>query len=173
MCPRFEFFTPGRGVDHRRQFCVLCGAASGAVQRGDSDEDDHLHFSGLPSPGAAGAIAGFAIMFYTLRGKADLPQPPYAEQIDRVLQTILPFFGRPGGAVDGLADPAIRTSPTSLFRGQRSFGHVVAVIFALVVVCGHPRLRGADRVLRLRLGEPDPLAWEKIVQRRHQEEPVF
>ena len=29
-----------------------------------SDEDDHLYFSGLPSPAAAAVIAGFAIMFY-------------------------------------------------------------------------------------------------------------
>ena len=32
-----------------------------------SEDDDHMHFSGLPSPAAAASIAGFAILFYTTR----------------------------------------------------------------------------------------------------------
>ena len=41
-------------------------------------------------PAAAASIAGFAIMFYTLR-RSDNPLV-FADRIDVVLQTVLPFF---------------------------------------------------------------------------------
>ena len=97
-----------------------------------ADDDDHMHFSGLPSPAAAGAIAGFAIMFYTLRTR-DENVLMFAGEIDRVLQYMLPFFT----VVVALLMVSRIPYPhvvNQVFRGQRSFGHVVALIFALVAL---------------------------------------
>src|SRR5207248_235892 len=47
-------------------------------------DDDHLSFSGLPSPAAAGSIAGFAILFYTLRRESN-PLPNF-ESMDRMME---------------------------------------------------------------------------------------
>ncbi len=64
MCPRFAYL-------HSHAVWVIAAsyAACAALRLArfnveTSDEDEHLHFNGLPSPAAAGAIAGFAIMFY-------------------------------------------------------------------------------------------------------------
>ena len=67
MCPLAE-------VDHSRRVWIIaatfvaCAAMRLArfnVETSD-DTEDHMYFSGLPSPAAAASIAGFAIMFYTL-----------------------------------------------------------------------------------------------------------
>ena len=67
MCPQFTYL-------HRQAVWVIAAAfaACAALRLArfnveTSDDDDHLYFSGLPSPAAAAVIAGFAIMFYTLR----------------------------------------------------------------------------------------------------------
>ena len=69
MCPQFAYL-------HREAVWVIAAsfAACAALRLArfnveTGDDDDHLHFSGLPSPAAAASIAGFAIMFYTLRSK--------------------------------------------------------------------------------------------------------
>jgi hypothetical protein len=60
-----------------------------------------------------------------------------------------------------------------VFRGHRSFGHVVGVLFALVIIMV---VRGYSMAI---LGcvfvfyGPVRLAYEKIVQRRQQEDPLF
>jgi CDP-diacylglycerol--serine O-phosphatidyltransferase len=138
----------------------------------ESDEEEHLCFSGLPSPGAAGAIAGFAIMFYTLWGKAGLPSPLYAEQIYYVLQIVLPFFAILVSLLMVSRIPYPHAT-NQLFRGQKSFAHIVKVIFALVAVMV---IRGYAVPLVFCffvLASPIRYAWEKVVQRRHQEEPMF
>ena len=171
MCPRFEFFHPDAVWIIAASF-ACCAALRLARFNVENDEEDHLKFSGLPSPGAAGAVAGFAIMFYTLWGQADLPQPPYAEQIYRVLQTILPFFAVLLALLMVSRIPYPHAT-NQLFRGQKSFAHVIAVIFALVAVWV---IRGYAVPLVFcffALASPIRYSWEKIVQRRHQEEPVF
>ncbi len=135
-----------------------------------SDEDDHLYFSGLPAPAAAAAIAGFAIMFFTLR-KEDNPLI-YADQIDVVLQAVLPFFAVLVALlmVSRIPYPHV---VNQIFRGQRSFGHVVAVLFALVAVMV---IRGYSVPViccAFALSGPVRLGWEKVVRRRHQEDPLF
>ncbi len=67
MCPRFT-------LGHNQTMWIIAAAyaACAALRLArfnveTSDDDEHLHFSGLPSPAAAAVIAGFAIMFYTLR----------------------------------------------------------------------------------------------------------
>ena len=170
MCPSFAY-QHREGVWIIATAYVACTAlrlARFTVE--SSDEDEHLHFSGLPSPAAAAAIAGFAIMFHTLR-RPDNPLP-YASELDTVLQTVLPFFAV---LVALLMVSRIRYPHVvnQVFRGQRSFGHVVAVVFALVavmVVRGYsvPIIGGA-----FVLYGPARLAWDKVARHRQQEDPLF
>jgi CDP-diacylglycerol--serine O-phosphatidyltransferase len=170
MCPTFAYL-------HKEAVWVIAAAyaASAALRLArfnveTSDEDEHLYFSGLPSPAAAAAIAGFAIMFHTLR-QEDNPLR-YAHQIDLVLQTVLPFFAV---LVALLMVSRIRYPHVinQVFRGQRSFGHVVSILFALVavmVIRGYsvPIICGA-----FALYGPARLGWEKLVRHRRQEDPLF
>jgi CDP-diacylglycerol--serine O-phosphatidyltransferase len=135
-----------------------------------SDEDEHLHFSGLPSPAAAAAIAGFGIMFYALRDPATALM--FAPEIDKVLQSVLPFFGVFVALlmVSRIPYPHVANQ---IFRGQKSFGHVVAVLFALVAVMV---IRGYSVPIiccAFVFYGPIRFAWLKWVQHREKEEPMF
>ncbi len=170
MCPRFAYL-------HREAVWVIAAAfaACAALRLArfnveTTDEDDHLHFSGLPTPAAAAAIAGFAIMFYTLRKEDNTLV--YATQIDTVLQTVLPFFAVLVALlmVSRIPYPHV---VNQIFRGQRSFGHIVGVIFALVAVMV---IRGYSVPIICCVfvfSGPVRFFWEKLVQRRHQEDPLF
>ncbi|NLX97545.1 MAG: CDP-diacylglycerol--serine O-phosphatidyltransferase [Rhodopirellula sp.] len=171
LCPRFAYL-------HREAVWVIaasfvaCAALRLArfnVETGD--EDEHLYFSGLPSPAAAAPIASFAIMFYTLHNRED-GAVLYADQIYSVLQSILPLFAI------ALALLMVSRIPyphvvNQVFRGQKSFSHVVKLVFALVAIMV---IRGYSVPLlctAYALGPPARFFWEKIVQRRHQEDPLF
>jgi CDP-diacylglycerol--serine O-phosphatidyltransferase len=171
MCPKFEFV-------HREAVWIIaasyvaCAALRLArfnVEASDEDED-HLHFSGLPAPAAAAAIAGFAIMFNTLR---DAENPLiYKSEIDAVLQTALPIFALIASLlmVSRLRYPHVTNQ---LLRGQRSFGHVVGIVFALVAVMTIKRYSVPIICVAFALSGPVRFAWEKLVQRREQKEPLF
>lgn len=168
MCPQFTY------VHSQAVWVIAAAFAACAALRlarfnvETSDDDDHLYFSGLPSPAAAAVIAGFAIMFYTLR------QNPSAihDMIDAVLQWILPFLGLFAALlmVSRIRYPHVTNR---VLRGHRSFGHVVAVVFffvAIMVVKGYAL---AIAACAFALYGPIRLAWEMWVQRRHREEPLF
>jgi CDP-diacylglycerol---serine O-phosphatidyltransferase len=133
-----------------------------------TDDDEHLYFSGLPSPAAAAVIASFAIMSYTLR------KHPTAlkESIDSCLQTVLPFFGLLVALlmVSRVRYPHITNR---VLRGQRSFGHVVAVLFFFVVVMVAQAYAFPLAFSAFVLYGPIHLAWEIWVKHRRREEPWF
>ena len=106
-----------------------------------------MHFSGLPSPAAAASIAGFAILFYELRREGNTLL--YADEIDKCVQTGLPFFALLVALlmVSRIPYPHV---VNQVLRGQRSFGHVVALVFAFVAIMSIQRLFGADHRLRVR-----------------------
>lgn len=133
-------------------------------------EDDHMTFRGLPSPAAAAALAGFAIFFHTIR-KED-PSLAYAAQIDDVLQVVLPFFAVALAllTVSRIAYPHL---VNQLLRGQRSFGHVVAVVFTLVAVMVIRGYAVPIVCAGFALSGPILLAWDKIVHRHEREDPLF
>jgi CDP-diacylglycerol--serine O-phosphatidyltransferase len=109
--------------------CAALRLARFNVETGE--DDDHMHFSGLPSPAAAASIAGFGILFYELRRAGN--NLAGAARIDEVLQTVLPGFA----VVVGLLMVSRIPYPhvvNQAFRGQRSFGHVVGLLFALVAI---------------------------------------
>jgi CDP-diacylglycerol---serine O-phosphatidyltransferase len=166
MCPRFTYF-------HSQAVWVIAAsyAACAALRLARFNvetgvEDDHLRFTGLPSPAAAGAIAGFAIMFYRLRGGEN--PLVYANEIDAVLQSVLPFYAIAVALlmVSRIPYPHI---VNQVFRGQKSFGHLVAVIFTFV---GVMVIRSYSIPIILCLFVfygPVYLAWGKYKHRRQQQ----
>ncbi len=168
MCPQFTYGHP------RAVWVIAAAYAACAALRlarfnvETSDDDDHLYFSGLPSPAAAAVIAGFAIMFFSLRPDTD----SLKHAVDVALQTILPVFAL---LVALLMVSRIRYPHVTnrVLRGQRSFGHVVAVLFCFVAVMVVPGYAIAISASVFVLYGPIHLAWEMWVQRRHREEPLF
>jgi CDP-diacylglycerol---serine O-phosphatidyltransferase len=170
MCPQFAYL-------HREATWVIAAAfvACAALRLArfnveTGDEDDHLTFTGLPSPAAAAAVASFAILFYTLRREVNPVM--FAAQIDGVLQAILPPFALLMALlmVSRIPYPHV---VNQVFRGQRSFGHVVAVVFALVAVMV---VRGYAVPLvccAFALSGPVRYVWLKALHRREREEPLF
>jgi CDP-diacylglycerol--serine O-phosphatidyltransferase len=168
MCPRFTL------VHNQTVWIIAAAFAACAALRlarfnvETNDEDDHLYFSGLPSPAAAAVIAGFAIAFYTLRQETNALKA----WIDAVLQWILPFFGL---LVALLMVSRIRYPHVTnrVLRGQRSFGHVVAVVFffvAIMLVRGYAVPIAACGFV---LYGPVCLGWKMWVQRKDRDEPWF
>ena len=131
MCPQFSFF-------HKEAVWVIAAsyAACAALRLArfnveTSDEDDHMSFRGLPSPAAAASVAGFAIMFNTLRNE-DNPLM-FARQIDIGLQFVLPFFALLAAMlmVSRIPYPHV---VNQVFRGQRTLRHLVGIIFSVVAI---------------------------------------
>ncbi|MBX7167935.1 MAG: CDP-diacylglycerol--serine O-phosphatidyltransferase [Pirellulales bacterium] len=109
--------------------CAALRLARFNVESGDSD--DHLYFRGLPSPAAAASIASFAIMFYTLRRNPT--GLSYLPGLDMALQAVLPFFSLCVALlmVSRIPYPHV---VHQILSGRRSFGHMVQLLFALVLV---------------------------------------
>lgn len=174
MCPRFTYLDKLLYKDAiwvvaaALAVCAALRLARFNVET--SDEQDHLEFTGLPAPAAAACIAGFGILFYTLRN-AENPLR-YAGQIEWFLQLVLPFFAVLVSVlmVSRIPYPHV---VNQVFRGQRSFGHVVALVFALVAVMV---IRGYSVPIvccAFALFGPARYGWEKVVQRRQQEDALF
>lgn len=171
MCPRFTL-VHGHTVWIIAAAFAACAALRLArfnVETGDDDE--HLYFSGLPSPAAASVIAGFAIMFYTLRQDTGTLKE-FRDFVDSCLQAGLPFLGLLTALlmVSRIRYPHVTNR---IFRGQRSFGHVVAVLFffvALMVFRGYALPIAATAFA---LYGPIHLGWQLWIQRRRRDEPIF
>lgn len=108
--------------------CVALRLARFNVETDDTD--DHNSFAGLPSPAAAAVIASAAILSYTLRN--EINHDDFAGY-DWWLQRILPPFALMIALlmVSRIHYPHV---VTQLLRGQRSFSHVVGILFALMVL---------------------------------------
>jgi CDP-diacylglycerol--serine O-phosphatidyltransferase len=131
MCPDFTYL-------HREAVWVIAASFAACVALRlarfnveTASDDDHMRFNGLPSPAGGAAIASFAFAFHALRNEENTLA--YAPVIDDVLQHLLPFYAL------GVALLMVSRIPyphvvNQLFRGQRGFAHVVAILFALVIV---------------------------------------
>jgi CDP-diacylglycerol--serine O-phosphatidyltransferase len=170
LCPLFEF-------RHHDMFWVIaafyaaCAAMRLARFNVESDEeDDHLHFPGLPSPAAAAVIASFAILFYTLRKETNTQW--YAPQFDTAMQYALPFFAVLVAIlmVSRIPYPHV---VNQVFSGQHSFAHLAMVtlfLFGVMLVRGFavPLIS----VIFVFQG-PVMYVWQEYVQRRPHKEPLF
>jgi CDP-diacylglycerol--serine O-phosphatidyltransferase len=169
MCPTFTY-------SHDKIWIIAASFAACAALRlarfnvETTEDDDHMHFSGLPSPAAGAAIAGFAILFYELRREGN--NLAYAEEIDKAVQSALPFFALIVALlmVSRIPYPHV---VNQVFRGQRSFGHVVAIVFTAVLIM----LIHAYSVPMLGcafvLVPPLKYLWQRVFQRRETQDPIF
>jgi CDP-diacylglycerol---serine O-phosphatidyltransferase len=172
MCPDLAYF-------HREPIWIIAAAfpACAAIRLArfnveSDDDDDHLSFIGLPAPAAAGSIAGFAILFYTLR--RDGNTLAYAEQTDWYMRHILPVFTLLLSAlmVSRIPYPHVANQ---LLHGQRSMGHIVALLFSLVVILAIQGYSVPIVCGLFVLGPPLRYAWQRFRNRRQQQEaePLF
>lgn len=170
MCPNFTYL-------HREAVWVIAAAfaACAALRLARfnveiTNDDDHMNFSGLPSPAGAAAIASFAILFNTLR-KEDTTLV-YAAQFDVALQMVLPFFAVFVALlmVSRIPYPHL---VNQVLRGERSFGHVVALLFTLVVVMVIRGYAVPIVCVAFALSGPVRYVWQEFVQRKPHEDPLF
>lgn len=168
MCPQFTLGHPLAVWVIAAAYAACAALRLARFNVETSDDDDHQFFSGLPSPAAAAVIAGFAILFYSLRPDAE----GLKQTIDGILQRGLPPFAL---LVALLMVSRIRYPHVTnrILRGQRSFGHVVAVLFFFVIVMVVPSYAIALSACAFAIYGPIHLAWEKWVQHRQREEPLF
>ncbi len=170
LCPTYTFEHSQRVWLIAATFAACAAIRLARFNAEIDDEDDHMNFSGLPSPAAAASIAGFAILFYTLRNDANTLS--YAQVIDQWMQTILPFFGLLVAAlmVSRIPYPHI---VNQTFRGQHSFAHLVGLIFVLMLIMivrsyAVPMI-GAAFVLY----GPLRYVWQEAILRKPHNESIF
>jgi CDP-diacylglycerol--serine O-phosphatidyltransferase len=92
-------------------------------------DDDHMSFRGLPSPAAAASIASFALLFYSIR----LEPTTFNDWLYEKLQYILPFFSLTVAALMVSRIPYPHAI-NRLLRGKKSMGHLIGLLFALMIV---------------------------------------
>lgn len=168
MCPHFTLLH-GKTIWIIAAAYAACAALRLArfnVETGDDDE--HLHFSGLPSPAAASVIAGFAIMYPMLHENPN----SLKHFFDAAIQAVLPFLGLLIGLlmVSRIRYPHVTNR---LLRGNRSFGHVVGVLFFFVAIMVFRGYALPIAATLFALYGPVRLGWQLWVQHRRREEPIF
>ena len=170
MCPHFTYWHRDTVWFIAASFAACAALRLARFNVETSEGDDHLHFSGLPSPAAAASIAGFGILFYELRRAGT--QLRYAAEIDWGVQMALPAFAVVVAMlmVSRIPYPHV---VNQMFRGQRSFGHLVALVFALVAIMS---IRGYSVPIigcAFVLASPLRYAWRRIFHWRDFRDPVF
>jgi CDP-diacylglycerol--serine O-phosphatidyltransferase len=171
MCPSFT-------SDHNHTIWIIAAlyAACAALRLArfnveTSDEDDHLEFNGLPSPAAAAAVASFGIMFYTLRNVEGTMMDARL-MADGILQNILPYFG----VIVALLMVSRIPYPhvvNQIFRGQKTFAHVVAVVFTIMTVMLIHGYSIPIIFCSFVFYGPIHFAWKKWMHRKEKAEPMF
>jgi CDP-diacylglycerol--serine O-phosphatidyltransferase len=171
MCPRFTYWHRDAVWIIAVTFaaCAVLRLARFNVETGE--EDDHLHFSGLPSPAAAASIAGFAILFYELRRQGTQFQL-YASSIDHLVQAVLPWFAVLVSLlmVSRIPYPHV---VNQMFRGQRSFAHLVALVFALLAIMVIRDISVPIICCVFVLYSPLHFAWRRVYYRKDYRDPAF
>ena len=130
MCPQFTS-VHREAIWSIAALFACCAALRLARFNVETDEsDDHSTFAGLPTPAAAAVIASAAILSYTLRN--EINHDNFAGY-DFWIQRILPLFAISIALlmVSRIPYPHI---VGQLLRGKRSFPHVVAIVFAIMIL---------------------------------------
>jgi CDP-diacylglycerol--serine O-phosphatidyltransferase len=167
MCPSFSY-------EHRNLVWIIaatyavCASLRLARFNVESpDDDQHMCFVGLPTPAAAAAIVGFALLFYNLRSA-----PEQRQIMDELVQWLLPPF------VVLLSLLMVSRIPyphllNQFVRGQRSFAHVVALIFASIPILVVPGYSLPLLAVAFVVAHPLIYFWQRFYQRRTHQEPLF
>ena len=170
MCPSYTFLHNEQVWIIAATFAACAATRLARFNAETSEDDDHFHFVGLPSPAAAASIAGFAILFYTLRNDANTLER--AATIDNFVQTLLPIYALVVAAlmVSRIPYPHV---VNQMFRGQHSFAHLVSVIFALVLIMVFRGYAVPIVCTAFVFSGPIKLLWQITVERRPQSDPIF
>jgi CDP-diacylglycerol--serine O-phosphatidyltransferase len=170
MCPSFSY-------EHRNWVWIIatifvCCAALRLARFNveTTEEDDHGWFNGLPTPAAAAAIAGFALVFYTLRSAGT--DSERVARVDELVQWVLPMYAVLVSLlmVSRIPYPHL---VNQLVRGQRSFAHLVGLIFGILPVLVFPGYAIPILAAVFVLAPPMFFLWQRIYRRRSQNEPIF
>lgn len=170
MCPSVAF-------SYRPAVWMIAGAytACAALRLArfnvESDEkDDHMHFSGLPSPAAAATIAGFALLFFTLRLESN--ELDHKAEIDIWVQRGLPIFTLMVSVlmVSRIPYPHL---VTQFLRGHRSFAHVVGLLFSLITVLAIGGYALPILAVAYVFFPPIMYFWNRLYAQRTESEPMF
>jgi CDP-diacylglycerol---serine O-phosphatidyltransferase len=172
MCPQFTSLH-SEAVWTIAALFTCCAALRLARFNVESDDnDDHMSFAGLPTPAAAAAIASFAILSYTLRNEENIDLHAQFPVYDWWMQRLLPLFA----VVIAILMVSRIPYPhplTQLVRGQRSFAHIVAIVFALVAILIVRGYAVPLLCVLFVLIPPVRFGWEVARHRRTREEPLF
>lgn len=170
MCPSFSY-------EHRNWVWIIatifvCCAALRLARFNveTTEEDDHGWFNGLPTPAAAAAIAGFALVFYTLRSAGT--DSERVARVDELVQWVLPMYAVLVSLlmVSRIPYPHL---VNQLVRGQRSFAHLIGLIFGILPVLVFPGYAIPLLAAVFVLAPPMFFLWQRIYRRRSQDEPIF
>ena len=106
---------------------------NGVTSGGTAVAADHSTFSGLPSPAAAGSIAGFAIIFHAILSHFGDRESHWLLRFFEIAQQQLPFYGALVAVlmVSRLPYPHI---VNRFFSGRRRFRDLVRVVLILFLL---------------------------------------
>jgi CDP-diacylglycerol--serine O-phosphatidyltransferase len=171
MCPQFTLSHNGAIWSIAAVF-VCCAALRLARFNVETDsDDDHSMFAGLPTPAAAATIGSFALLSYFLRNEAAVLTHANFMKYDYWMQRTLPFFAIVI-AVLMVSRVPYPHPLTQIIRGQKSFAHLVAVVFALMVIQLMMFMIPLFCVLFV-LIPPARYAWSHFWHRRARSESLF
>ena len=169
MCPQFASLH-SEAIWSIAGLFACCAALRLARFNVETDsEDDHTSFAGLPTPAAAAVIASFAVLSFKLRN--EINHENYIGY-DWWMQRLLPVFSV---LIALLMVSRIRYPHplTQFVRGQRSFAHIVGVLFSVMALSIVPGYAVPILCLLFVGGPPLKFAWQVLWNRRAQEEPLF
>lgn len=143
---------------------VVCAILRLARFNVETDEDDsHDHFSGLPSPAAAGTVASFPLAIgdlIALAGAAGAKSQPLAAFLVSAVQVALPLIT--------LATAVLMVSRihyvhmfNQLFSGRRSRRHLIQVVFGVATVFLLKELAVPVLFCYFAFASPLRAAWDK------------
>ncbi|MEC7502171.1 MAG: CDP-diacylglycerol--serine O-phosphatidyltransferase [Planctomycetota bacterium] len=170
MCPHFSF-------EHRNWVWIIatvyvcCTALRLARFNVETtEEDDHSWFNGLPTPAAAAAIAGFALIFYMLRSTGSGSED--VAKIDELVQWVLPMYAVLVSLlmVSRIPYPHL---VNQFVRGQKSFAHLIGLIFGLLPILVFPGYAIPILAAGFVVIPPLHYIWQRFYRHRRQDEPIF
>lgn len=104
------------------------------------EESAHMHFSGLPSPAAAGLVAALVLLYGDILPQLQQgPVPMLAKLGSQVIIYVLPFATL-GGALLMVSRIPYPHIVNYYIRGRRSFRHVVRVVLLVLLLIWQPQL---------------------------------
>ena len=155
MCPDFTYVAREAMWIIAAVFTACAAIRLARFNVETETDDDHLTFIGLPTPAAAGCIAGFGILFYTLRREGN---PLQSAARYRLVHAAF-FAGLHAGVkrIDGVAHSVSARGESIAQRPSQLGARRGAAVFAGCRVIAFQGLQRADYLLPVRARAADPL----------------